>query len=205
MTYRDPNTPRTEAQDKNLRELIELLESLRQEHSDLHNQSSFVRVRSNDYDRRPDAAGEVKGQFVGLQLLELEEVGDNVCGTTACAAGWTLIQKGFGFRDVGTKFIDPYNGDENLYWRTHVKFPDEDTWYEDGKIPVGKSEDKFGVGMGSFLNFEAIAAGYLGLTERESDEIFYTMSEVLALQSLKKVLDGTFVPAFEEPEDQWGE
>lgn len=207
MTYRVPSTPRTEGQDKNLRELIELLEEFHEKEIELHDQGSFVRVSARDeFNPKPVEAGQIKGQFVGLQLIELEEKGDNVCGTTACAAGWTLIQKGFGFRDVGTVFKDPYDDTQMLYWRTHVKFPGDDTWYEDGKIPVEKSEDQFGVGMGSFLNFEAIAAGYLGLTEYEAEEIFFTMGEAHALQKLKAVLDGTFEPYDEEePEDEYGE
>lgn len=179
MTWQEA---RTEEQNTALQDLITFLESVGpalEEGVGQHEQDHFLLpAELIDLDRDKTATGT---KFV------VDD--ENLCGTTGCAAGWTCVQAGYKFRWVMAEDTYGYR-----YLKMEVKKPGSRKWQGE------YSED------GEYWSFEETAANLLGLTDRQSTDIFYTWDEPTAIQKLKNVLDGTWEwPEREEAEDEYGE
>jgi hypothetical protein len=167
MTWQEA---RTEEQNRALGDLITFLETVGpalEEGVGQHEQDHFILPAGlADLDREKTQVG-----------TQFDVDDENLCGTTGCAAGWACVQAGYKFRWIMKEDHDGYK-----YLAMEIQDPGTGTWHRE------YDHD----GEGTYWSFEDTAAGLLGLTPRQANDIFYTWDEPTAIQKLKNVLDGTW-------------
>jgi hypothetical protein len=95
---------------------------------------------------------------------------ENLCGTTACVAGWGSLLYGYRFK---YEQEPKWNGD----WRLHVAFPGEAEFR-----PMASSD----------FAWESTAAKYFGFDAVIANDIFWDFNQTSVIGKLVALVDGTY-------------
>lgn len=95
---------------------------------------------------------------------------ENMCGTTACVAGWGALLDGHRFK---YEQEPEWGGD----WRLHVAFPGEEEFHP--------------MHVGNFA-WETAAAKYFGFDPVIANDIFWDFNQTSVIGKLVALVDGTY-------------
>lgn len=104
---------------------------------------------------------------------------ENLCGTTACVAGWGALLTGYTFR-----FKKDFDG---LWDILEFRAPGEKDWYQPSADPhPGTGRHKWG------FDWELVAGDYFGFDSAIANDIFWDFERSRVLEKLQSMIDGSY-------------